>query len=122
MIATLPDDQTTEARLLSPKVNVLSNSCLSFLVYFNITFAKLTIAIVQNPGEDYSTLNFTGLGDLQYPFHKNLFQPGENSRIFRIRLNIPLGHYHVVFIAQGKGGEITIWNIHQTFSMCNNSR
>ena len=112
----------TDVRLVSALVNVSRSSCLSFVVYFNSSSAvTLTINTATNVSYDYSTYNYTALGILQYPFSKTLFEKGEGTSLFRIRLSIPAGSYRLLFIADGSEGSVAIWDIKVTSFSCSNS-
>ena len=113
MSVTLPDDAEQEAILVSPPATMMSISCLSFYIYFNISSADVIISMMAGSN--------TTLGLLQYPFSTDLFKLGENLCLFKIRLMIPAGSYRVMFIAKGKAGSISIWNIEQRMETCTNS-
>ena len=115
-------NEDKDVRLVSAPVTMTTASCLTFVVYYNTTSAAtLSINTVEKVSYNYSGYNFSTLGTLRYPFSKTLFSDGESTSIFRIRLSIPAGDYHVLFIADGSEGSILIWNIKVTPSACINS-
>ena len=117
MSVTLSDGLEQEAILVSPSVVATISTCLSFYIYFNISSADVTIGITDKVGNNYVTK-----GLLHYPFPTSLYNLGENLCLFKIRLMIPKGSYHVMFIAKGKAGSIAIWNVEQKAEACTNSR
>ena len=116
MSVTLSDDVEQEAILVSPLVIMTSSSCLSFYIYFNISSADVTIGLTDKIGNNYVTQ-----GLLHYPFPTRLYNVGENLCLFKIRLMIPKGSYHVMFIAKGNAGNIAVWNVVQKIEACANS-
>ena len=117
MSVTLSEDMEQEAILVSPSVITTSDNCLSFYIYFNISSADVSIGITDKVGNNYVTQ-----GLLSYPFPTTLYNLGENLCLFKIRLMIPKGSYHVMFIAKGKAGSIAVWNVVQKAEECANSR
>ena len=116
MSVTLSNYVEQEAILVSPLVIMTSSSCLSFYIYFNISSADVIIGLTDKIGNNYFTQ-----GLLHYPFPARLYNLGENLCLFKIRLMIPLGSYHVMFIAKGKAGNIAVWNVVQKTEACVNS-
>ena len=111
-----------DVRLVSAPVTMTTISCLSFVVYFDtISPATLSLNTVEKVSYNYSGYNYSTLGILRYPFSKTLFSDGESTSIFRIRLSIPAGDYHVLFIADGSEGSVFIWDVKVTPSVCTNS-
>ena len=117
MSVTLSDDVDQEAVLISPSVITTSDNCLSFYIYFNISSADVTIGFADKVGNNYVTK-----GLLRYPFSTRLYNLGENLCLFKIRLMLPKGTHHVMFIAKGKAGSIAVWNVEQKAETCSNSR
>ena len=109
-----------ESRLVSPMVNFTSSNCVTFLIYFGLSSATVSIGTAKNVSYDYDDYDVTTLGTLYYPFDSSLFNIGESESLFRIRLNIPAGAYFIVFKSYGVDGNIYIWDI-KTSSACNNS-
>ena len=117
MSVTLPDDVERETFLLSPRVSVTQSNCLSFYVYFNISSVIIRIGL-----SEVATTNYTStIGVLSYPFSTNLFKVGESSCLFKIRLMIPTGSYHLIFAAKGRAGSISIWDVKQLSTSCTSS-
>lgn len=124
MSVSLPVNQQTEARLVSPVLATRLQGCLSFLVYFNVTEAtNLTIGYTKNVTAEYqSEFNYTAYRVLQYPFNSSLFEAGENMRILRIRLNTSIADgYRIVFIANGGGGDVVVWDVKEDVQPCQDS-
>ena len=117
MSVTLSDYVEQEAILISPSVITSSDNCLSFYIYFNISSADVIVGLTDKVGNNYVIQ-----GLLRYPFSTRLYNLGENLCLFKIRLMIPKGSYHVMFVAKGKAGSIAIWNIVQKAEACTNSR
>ena len=118
MSITLPINEVVKAYLISPMLNVRGNSCFSFLIYFNISSVTVTIGKLDSADFDVSK-DFTTIGILRYPFLTSLYQEGDSSSLFNINMKLPNGSYHVIFIAEGKGGSVAIWNIRTIYSACN---
>lgn len=78
--------------------------------------------MTEKVNNDYTvSSDFKELGILQYPFDKSLFYAGQSTRLFRIRLAVPPGQYHIIFDAEGKEGDVTIWDIRQEIVSCKQS-
>jgi hypothetical protein len=111
------------ARLVSPYVTLATNSCLSFVVYFNSSYpVTLTLGTASNVSYEYDDVDATNLGLLEYPFSNDMYQAGDGSQLFRIRVMMPAGSYYVVFNASGTEGSIYIWDIQTSNTSCANSR
>ena len=122
MSITFPSrsSKVKESRLISPLVNSTSSSCLSFIIYFGISSATVSIGTARSISYDYDDYDVTTLGTLYYPFDSKLFDADDSDSLLRIRLNVPAGVYYLVFKAYGIDGSIFIWDMKST-DACNNS-
>ena len=120
MSVTFPNGQETEARLVSPLVNVSSTSCFSFFIYYNTSFASVTVGTVK--AVSYQKLNYTTTRVLQYPFSSALNSTNLTSGFNTIQLAIQSGSYHVAIVAGSSEGSIWLGNISHEHRPCSNSR
>jgi WD40 repeat protein len=105
-------------RLVSPHVTLETNSCLSFVVYFNSSHSVTVSLGTASKVSYFDVINATTLGLLEYPFNRHMFEAGEGSQLFRIRLMVPAGSYRVVFDAAGTEGSVHIWDIQTSNIAC----
>ena len=106
MSVTFPNEYKLDSRLVSPLVNVTSQSCLSFIVAYNTYAALLEIGFTDVI--NYNGFNYTTIGIAHYPFISEFNYTSANSSIYRMQLNIPPGSYHVIFSAESSGGSVAV--------------
>lgn len=132
MSVNLPVNQTTEARLMSPQVQtnqLQEQGCLSFVIHFDLDIVNVTVGYTSasTPDDQQLLADYVTLGYLLYPFDTRLLADGDNSRLFRIRINVTLTStkaqqvMRFVFIASGGGGSVSVWDIKYNNSVCSNS-